>query len=76
MSTIHKVGGGSGKQTSAIILLEAEIERLHAENARLRGLMRDAVDGWDWWMVETYSRCSTVPGEAIENMRAALEEKP
>ena len=45
-----------------------------AENARLRGLLGDVIDGWDWWNKDQYDRCQSVPGDAIDAARAALQE--
>lgn len=50
----------------------AEIERLQSELQEARTLMRDIVDGWDWWRQDEYDRCQSVPGDAIDAARAVL----
>ena len=51
---------------------------LHEEAAdeieRLRAALRSIVQGWDWWGVDSYNRCQSVPGDAIEEARALLME--
>tara|TARA_R110000868_G_scaffold277535_10_gene537357 strand:- start:684 stop:890 length:207 start_codon:yes stop_codon:yes gene_type:complete len=42
---------------------------------RLEAALRDVIDSWDWWQVDTYDRCASVPGDAIATARAALEGK-
>lgn len=51
-----------------------EIERLRAESERLREALSDVVEAWDWWQVDTYDRCQSVPSDAINIARAALAE--
>lgn len=34
----------------------------------------EVVEAWDWWLVDTYDRCRSVPNDAIECLRA-LQEK-
>jgi hypothetical protein len=77
MSTIHKVGGGSGKQTSAIILLEAEIERLHAENARMREALEHAEAAMEGMASDQLTAVETANlwNATMESIRTALEEK-
>ena len=48
---------------------------LTAENERLRENLRDIIEAWDWWQVDTYDRCQSVPSDAIRVARAALAEK-
>ena len=48
---------------------------LTAENERLRENLRDIIDAWDWWQVDTHDRCQSVPNEAIRVARAALAEQ-
>jgi hypothetical protein len=47
---------------------KSRIEQLEAK-------LRDVIDAWDWWQVDTYDRCGSVPEDAIRNARAALGEK-
>jgi hypothetical protein len=42
---------------------------------QLEAALRDVIDAWDWWQVDTYDRCGSVPDDAIRNARAALGEK-
>ena len=49
-----------------------EIERLRAEVDRRDELIRDVVEAWDWWQVDTYDRCQSVPADAVREARAAL----
>ena len=42
---------------------------------QLEAALRDVIDSWDWWQVDTYDRCASVPGDAIATARAALEGK-
>lgn len=42
------------------------------EIERLRRMLTDVVDAWDWWQVDTYDRCASVPADAIAAARAAL----
>ena len=44
---------------------KSRIEQLEAK-------LRDVIDAWDWWQVDTYDRCGSVPEDAIRNARAAL----
>jgi hypothetical protein len=39
---------------------------------QLEAALRDVIDAWDWWQVDTYDRCGSVPEDAIRNARAAL----
>jgi hypothetical protein len=39
---------------------------------QLEAALRGVVEAWDWWQVDTYDRCSSVPGDAISDARAAL----
>lgn len=63
----------------AIVANMAAAHRHHAvaalteEVERWRGLAAAAVDAWDWWNVDTYDRCSTVPGGVMNDIRAALQ---
>lgn len=43
-----------------------------AEIMRLREALRGVVEAWDWWQVDTYDRCQSVPSDAIAEARAAL----
>ena len=49
-----------------------EIERLRAEVDRRDALIRDVVESWDWWQVDTYDRCESVVSDAVRDARAAL----
>lgn len=49
-----------------------EIERLRAEVKRRDELIRGFVEAWDWWQVDTYDRCESVPADAVREARAAL----
>ena len=51
---------------------EDTIARLTEENARLRAVLEGVVEAWDWWQVDTYDRCASVPRDAIMEARAAL----
>lgn len=42
---------------------------------QLEAALRDVIDSWDWWQVDTYDRCASVAGDAIATARAALEGK-
>jgi hypothetical protein len=37
--------------------------------------LREIIEAWDWWQVDTYDRCKSVPSDAIREARAALENK-
>lgn len=39
---------------------------------KLRELLRDIIEAWDWWQVDTYDRCASVPRDAIEDARKHL----
>ena len=45
-----------------------------AEIARLREALSSLVEAWDWWQVDPYDRCQSVPSDAINEARAALAE--
>jgi hypothetical protein len=49
-------------------LLEAQAAQLQ----EARELMRDVIEGWDWWNKDQYDRCQSVPGDAIAALRAFL----
>jgi hypothetical protein len=40
---------------------------------RLEEALRDVIDSWDWWQVDTYDRCQSVPSDAIHDARKTLE---
>ena len=63
-----KAWGYSSKQAVDIVTLGQEV-------GRLREALRDIVEAWDWWQVDTYDRCQSVPSDAINEARAALAEK-
>ena len=55
--------------------------RAEAAEAKLREaveVMRDVCEAWEWWNVDTYDRCSSVPNDAVRSARAFLAtmEKP
>ena len=52
-----------------------DIVTLGQEVGRLRENLRDIIEAWDWWQVDTYDRCQSVPSDAINEARAALAEK-
>ena len=68
------IGAAGWAVVPAILTKNMDYDFLRAENARLRGLMRDAVDLWDWWQEDTCDRA--LSGDAFDEMRAALEVKP
>lgn len=47
-------------------------DRAEAAEAKLR----EVVEAWDWWQVDTYDRCSSVPGDAIREARDFLAKHP
>lgn len=53
----------------------AERDEARAEVARLREEATGVVEAWDWWLVDTSDRCRSVPQDAVESLRAALEAK-
>lgn len=65
-------------EDDAALIVEARnaLPALLARIEELEGALKDVVDGWDWWRVDTYDRCSTVPGDAIETARKILKVKP
>lgn len=65
---LEKAWGYSSKQAVDIVTLGQEV-------GRLREALRDIVEAWDWWQVDTYDRCQSVPSDAINEARAALAEK-
>jgi hypothetical protein len=42
---------------------------------KLEAALREVIGCWDWWQVDTYDRCSSVPADAIRDARKALEGK-
>lgn len=55
--------------------------KLIAAEAKLREaveVMRGVIEAWDWWQVDTYDRCQSVPSDAVREARAFLAtmEKP
>ena len=42
---------------------------------KLEAALREVIDCWDWWQVDTYDRCASVPADAIRDAREALEGK-
>jgi hypothetical protein len=48
------------------------IEAQAAQLQEARELMRDVIEGWDWWNKDQYDRCQSVPGDAIAALRAFL----
>jgi len=58
----------SSKQALDIVTLGQEV-------GRLRENLLHIVEAWDWWQVDTYDRCQSVPSDAINEARAALAEK-
>ena len=55
--------------------LAADIRNALTRIEQLEAALRDVIDAWDWWQVDTYDRCGSVPDDAIRNARAALGEK-
>jgi hypothetical protein len=56
-------------------LVEEAADLIEAQAAKLqeaRELMRDVIEGWDWWNKDQYDRCQSVPGDAVEAIRAFL----
>jgi hypothetical protein len=47
-------------------------EEAAAEIERLRVVLGDVIDAWDWWRVDTYDRCASVVSDAVMDARAAL----
>jgi hypothetical protein len=41
------------------------IEALEAEVDALRGHIKEIDNAWNWWCVDQYDRCQSVPGDAI-----------
>lgn len=41
----------------------------------LETALQDVIDSWDWWQVDTYDRCQSVPSDAIRDARKKLENK-
>jgi len=57
--------------------LEAKVAALSAsptegENEALLRLTQEMVDAWDWWRVDQYDRCQSVPSNAVDDLRQAL----
>lgn len=50
----------------------AEEERLYARVRELEAGLSGIIDAWDWWQVDTYDRCASVPSDAIDSARALL----
>jgi len=42
---------------------------------KLEAALREVVECWDWWQVDTYDRCESVPADAIRNARTVLAEE-
>jgi len=42
---------------------------------KLEAALREVIECWDWWQVDTYDRCASVPSDAIREARKALEGK-
>jgi hypothetical protein len=45
------------------------------EVERMRRLLQDIVEGWDWWSSDPYNRCQSIPSDAIEEARKLLKER-
>ena len=58
-------------QDEVIELIRAQI----TEIARLKTLAKDMVEAWDWWQVDSYDRCQSVPGDAVDALRTELAGK-
>lgn len=51
---------------------EKDIDRMQDRIVELEAALRDIIEAWDWWLVDQYDRCQSVPGDAIDKARAAL----
>lgn len=54
----------------------ATIEAQATEIAQLREKCAEVVKAWDWWRVDSYDRCQSVPGDAIGELRALAGQPP
>jgi hypothetical protein len=62
-------GFGYGVEASATMNAAAvRIEQLEVA-------LREVINCWDWWQVDTHDRCASVPSDAVREARAALGEK-
>jgi hypothetical protein len=50
----------------------ARIRELKEMVRAAREAMLDVVSAWDWWNVDQYDRCQSVPGDAVDALRALL----
>lgn len=50
----------------------AAAEARAAEAEDLHAALKDIVESWDWWRVDEYDRCITVPEDAIDEARKML----
>ena len=54
--------------------LAADTLRLLDEIERLRGVLQDIVESWEWWTVDEYDRDRGSLADSIDDARAALPE--
>lgn len=47
-----------------------QAERLNA----IEAAVGEVVEAWDWWLVDTYDRCRSVPNDAIERLHSLMEK--
>ena len=51
---------------AAASVAAARIEELEHE-------LRQVIEAWDWWQVDEFDRCASVPADAIREARATLK---
>jgi len=44
----------------------------HKENEKLRSMLMDVVECWDWWQEDTEDHCLSVPRGAVEAARTEI----
>ena len=68
------VSEANARLIAAVPTLAADNLRLLDEIERLRSVLQDIVESWDWWTVDEYDRDRGGLADSIDAARAALAE--
>lgn len=72
------IGGAVSEDNARLIAaaptLAADTLRLLDDNLRLRSVLQDIVESWDWWTVDEYDRDRGGLADSIDAARAALAQ--
>ena len=61
-------------QPAMNVVAATALRDLSAKLAKAVEALRGVCEAWEWWDVDRHDRCSSVPGDAVREARAALAE--